>query len=240
MNKKMTIVGALLMAVAVTGYSVSGTYAKYTTAGTMSDSARVAKWDYSVPNTLDLFSTTYDHADGNGEKIVAPGARNSYTFSIGGSSEVDAEIKVDVITSDEATKVAALPTGVLASKTITGDYDPIKYSLIKEAATDADSETVLLSEGTYSDLIAALENITAIGDYTITWEWPYEGNDVADTKLGNEIAAAGVNVEDYTVRLTVMVSATQTPAAGNAKKAATEEEPATPPVVEGGEEEGAE
>lgn len=229
MKKKMTVLGALLLAVVATGYSVSGTYAKYVSAETMSDSARVAKWDYNMPTTLNLFSKDYEHAASSDDmKIVAPGAYNSYTFTIGGSSEVDAAISVDVIEAGEV-----VPEGYVASKTIDGAYDPIVYSLTK-AGEEADE--TLLSEGTYAQLVEKLEEINSIGTYTISWKWLYyvdDETDAKDTVLGNAIAAAKTDeeIEKYTVRLTVKVTATQTPAAG-AVKTTTAEEPEEPGTEE--------
>ena len=46
MKRRTLAFGGLLMAVAVTGYSVSGTYAKYTSKIDLTDEARVAKWDF--------------------------------------------------------------------------------------------------------------------------------------------------------------------------------------------------
>ena len=58
-NIKMLAIAALLVAVAVTSYSVSGTYAKYTTSKTYADSARVAKWGIGMTNEVDLFYSDY-------------------------------------------------------------------------------------------------------------------------------------------------------------------------------------
>ena len=46
MKKRTMAVGGLLMAVAMTSYSVAGTYAKYTSKIDLTDDARVAKWDF--------------------------------------------------------------------------------------------------------------------------------------------------------------------------------------------------
>ena len=44
----MGILGGLLMAVVVTGYSVAGTYAKYTSSLDFADEARVATWGFKL------------------------------------------------------------------------------------------------------------------------------------------------------------------------------------------------
>ena len=43
--KKMSVLTVLVMLVTLTAYSVSGTYAKYTSKIDMTDEARVAKWE---------------------------------------------------------------------------------------------------------------------------------------------------------------------------------------------------
>lgn len=48
MKKKTMAVGGLLLAVAMTGYSVAGTYAKYTSSIDLTDEARVAKWEFTA------------------------------------------------------------------------------------------------------------------------------------------------------------------------------------------------
>ena len=45
MKKRTMAVGGLLLAVAMTSYSVAGTYAKYTSKIDLADEARIAKWD---------------------------------------------------------------------------------------------------------------------------------------------------------------------------------------------------
>ena len=66
--KKMSIFALLLAAVVATSYSVSGTYAKYTTTfQSNTDSARVAQWAFKVEEgtvetktfEFDLFNTIF-------------------------------------------------------------------------------------------------------------------------------------------------------------------------------------
>ncbi len=106
MKKKSMALGALLMAVAVTGYSVSGTYAKYTSSIDITDEARVAKWGFNATdkngnltteNTIDLFSQSYSIngtdnelkyvLSSNTDKVVAPGTKGSYEFQLEGEVE---------------------------------------------------------------------------------------------------------------------------------------------------------
>lgn len=118
MNKKfMTLVG-LLMAVTITSYSVSGTYAKYTEVVTGTADAKIAKWDIKFNDasvtddgkfTFDLFKTVNDDentilnqsADG-ATKIIAPGTSGEFVINIKNASDVNAKIESFEITNSTA------------------------------------------------------------------------------------------------------------------------------------------
>lgn len=112
-NKMMRLASGLLVAVLLTTCAISGTFAKYTTQDSASDSARVAKWGVTVAASGTLFNDTYtgtDHAItvqtnatvGTGDNLVAPGTVNAegMTFSIKGTPEV--KVKVDVKVTNKA------------------------------------------------------------------------------------------------------------------------------------------
>ena len=102
MKKKMIALVALLLAVVVTGYSVSGTYAKYTSAGGFEDAARVAKWGITLNKELsesvNLFKDSYTQGiqSNNGEKVIAPGAYGSYAFDYSSFSSATPEVNFDL------------------------------------------------------------------------------------------------------------------------------------------------
>lgn len=124
MKKKSTILGGLLLAVAVTSYSVAGTYAKYTSSIDLTDEARVAKWDFFAVNSndckvveteegtrytcsraenLDLFASSYTYNNDtklyvkslDGDKVVAPGTKGEYQVNFGGAMEVRHDFKAE-------------------------------------------------------------------------------------------------------------------------------------------------
>lgn len=191
MKKKMIALFALLAAVALTGFSVSGTYAKYvsTISGT-TDSARVAKWAFEVNGgtvkdsfEFDLFETIKDTGDQEeldvktgGEKIIAPGTEGSFKISLENKSEVKAKVEVDYTVTNE--------------KSI-----PIEFS------ADKDSWTTDLTDLEAEEL--AMEN--GKKDITIYWRWTYEASgrngdhssdsDETDTNLGKADEAATVTVK---------------------------------------------
>lgn len=113
MKKKMSLLVALVFAVVLTGYSVSGTYAKYTSQSVGTDTARVAKWAFTIGDstsstdkdfTFDLFKTvgdtnapTADDTDvknGTNENIIAPGTEGQFEIELANNSEVNAKYSV--------------------------------------------------------------------------------------------------------------------------------------------------
>ncbi len=121
-NRMMRVASALLIAVLLTTCSISGTFAKYVTTASASDTARVAKWGVGVSVSVDPFANSYAKTDGNAisantvvsategtapnttqDDVVAPGTSGTFgTIQITGAPEVEviAETVVDVELSD--------------------------------------------------------------------------------------------------------------------------------------------
>lgn len=211
MNKKITVLGGLLMAVVMTAYSVSGTYAKYTSTFTGSDSARVAKWAFSINDTaattnqmsFDLFKTINDTLDGNSEtdvakkgetingteitdNLIAPGTKGSFAIKLQNNSEVNAKYSI-------ALAIAK-----------TDENIPLEF-----CTTACDSEDNWESDITKLNITDVAMNMGADATTTIQWRWVFERgtgdeiatNDVSDTTLG----AKGTD----TITVTATVTATQ-------------------------------
>ena len=121
-NKMMRAASALLVAVLLTTSTISGTFAKYVTTNTATDTARVAKWGVELQVVGNLFGDTYaNKAGGNkityntdaaatvqsynivagiaADDVVAPGTKNDegFTFSINGKPEVSGQISIDTL-----------------------------------------------------------------------------------------------------------------------------------------------
>ena len=90
-NKMMRTAAVLGVATMLTASVISGTFAKYTTSSTGSDSARVAKWGLNDSSsiTLDnLFSDKYTNdskletvkSSENSKDVIAPGTKGSATI----------------------------------------------------------------------------------------------------------------------------------------------------------------
>ncbi|MBR6599807.1 MAG: hypothetical protein IKK88_05855, partial [Oscillospiraceae bacterium] len=63
-NNSMRAAGGLMIATMLTTSIVSGTYAKYVTSDSATDTARVAKFGVTVEASGSLFDTTYMSSEG--------------------------------------------------------------------------------------------------------------------------------------------------------------------------------
>ena len=202
----------LLVLTLITSCFVGGTFAKYTTSGNGTDTARVAKWGVTVTPEGATFKNMYDNdtsATVVGEssaKVVAPGTKGDMVkMTLGGKPEV----KVKVTYNGEVS---------LTGWTI-GDnnefYCPLVVNINGHAvdtsnAIDAASFVKAINEaiGGYSKEYDAGTELGKKGDdsLAITWEWPFstDGNDAKDTELGD--AAANNNASKITIAVTTTVT----------------------------------
>ena len=215
-NKFLKLASILLMLCLITTCGVSGTFAKYTTGGTATDSARVAKWGVNVTVTgEDAFKTTYGTTvkSSGTHKVVAPGTNGDLgTVTITGTPEVAVNVTYDV------------------SLTLTGwtdgtnDYCPLVFTIGGETygltgikTSSEDTPTPTYTYGTIAELISAVEgaieginnsyvagtNLSGKGNISASWEWAFSGNDDAkDTALGTALTPP-------TVEFSLTVSVTQ-------------------------------
>ncbi len=215
MKKKALLIGALILAVVVTGFSVSGTYAKYVSFDEKADSARVAQWSLDKLTDINLFQESYDtildgtEADAesvNGDKIVAPGTSGSYTFNITGIFETNYRLDVELLEDSHSIRYEIAPNGTAYV------YDPIQFKLVK--INDDLTETDVQGWTDFATFKTALEGLSEtnyigteseklmINDtYRIEWKWDFEGDgilqsDEEDTLLGNAIAETVAITDD--------------------------------------------
>lgn len=209
-NKMMRVASALLVAVLLTTCAISGTFAKYTTTGTGTDTARVAKWGVTVNAQGSAFANTYATDDqtvvgtiansvvgGNSAKVIAPGTSGTMVAaSISGTPEVAVKVTYEATVTLE---------GWTASNAY---YCPLEITMGSDTlkGTDYTSSTEFASA--IKDKIDALTNTYAAGTdlstqaaNAISWEWAFEGNDDAkDTALGNADTAPTISI---TMKVTV-------------------------------------
>ena len=189
-NKLVKVFLIALLIVMVGLILVSGTYAKYTTTFTGSDTATVAKFKVSsntTAETFDLFKTakevdgtTADVDVANGK--VAPGTGGKFDIQLTNDSEVKVHYAISLKETNESNI-------------------PIEYSL---------DGTTYVTAANFASVSAA---DLAIGSTTQTvsvyWRWAFEGKDstnykttqtdTTDYTLGTASTAPTVKVEASTV-----------------------------------------
>ena len=105
-NRMMRVASALLVVVLLTTCAISGTFAKYVSEGSATDTARVAKWGVTVTtasNTMFLkdyeattgtFTYTVEAADDDRDYLVAPGTSHKMTdVTLSGVPEVAVNVE---------------------------------------------------------------------------------------------------------------------------------------------------
>lgn len=210
MKKRLSIIAVLVMSVIVTAYSVSGTYAKYTSTAGVSDNARVAQ--FYVNNGIEdtgIFKNAYELGKDNvivkgkdNAKVIAPGTGNEIEFQIAGNVETNYTLDATVkLTPNDGFTVKN------GSK-----YFPIVFSLYIEDNEEESGYSLLTSTKNITVLEAALKNSLnnssdtpviyepgeiSLSKYKIAWSWPFEVDDEQeegkknitdedDTYLGNK------------------------------------------------------
>lgn len=137
-NKMMRLASGLLVAVLITTSTISGTYAKYVTEASGTDSARVAKWGVEVGVYGSLFENAYTDAPveydatetdnqvrvwaTEADDLVAPGTESAATgvkLTIKGQPEVDTLVTAGIDVVSEV----CLPAGTYTDYTEVTSYD---------------------------------------------------------------------------------------------------------------------
>lgn len=237
-NKFMKLASGLLVLCLMTTCVIGATLAKYVTANTTTDQARVAKWGVRISAVANsAFKTQYDTEDAeytgdlsvkssSTDEVVAPGTEgNAAQFSISGTPEVAVRLSFKM----ENEKDIFLKAGTYvytdgATVTLDEVYNPVKFTFKKGGVAVTGMENVTLATlatalADYTVDYPAGTDLSHIEAYTLEWTWAFDGNDKADTLLG-DIAAnvysdinGGALVEntDYctTVSYSLTITATQ-------------------------------
>lgn len=205
----------LLVLTLITSCFVGGTFAKYTTSGNGTDTARVAKFGVMVTGNGNLFAKEYAKTDASftlatnsvvstEKNVVAPGTSGEMTkMTLTGTPEV-------------AVRVSYEGKVELTGWTVTsGFYCPLIIKINGTAvdtsnATDASSFADAINNAIkgYSNNYAAGTDLSGKGadSLAITWEWPFstDGNDAKDTELGD--AAAKNNASEIIIAVATTVT----------------------------------
>lgn len=172
------LVAVLAVTMMFTMCFVGGTFAKYTSSATGTNSTTVAKWDIRVNGAnittsdtfnFDLFNTVNDTKDGNTEwdmipnngDIIAPGTRGSFDIVIKNDSEVNAKYAINYTVTNN-------------------DNIPVEFS------TNGTAWTTNINDLDVADVAIGLGTDTTV---TVQWRWVFDGNDTTDTSLGSAATA---------------------------------------------------
>ena len=199
-NLMMRAASVLLVAVMLTTCAISGTFAKYVTAETGSDSARVAKFGVQITANGSTFAETYNtddtsagigavsvSSDGTGAhtKLVAPGTKKDMaSMVLSGTPEVAVKV------SYEAT-VVDLGDNWIDKDDNSKFYCPLKVVIRKDDSTTTlcglDYATAGEFEQAIKDNIKSYSRVydpkTNLGEATVvddslkvSWVWPFEAD----------------------------------------------------------------
>lgn len=181
-NRFLKVASAMIILCLITTCAVSATFAKYTTAGSATGQARVAKWGVELTMDADpAFANEYSKTTNvitvksvDDANVVAPGTSSSEVagglrFAITGKPEVKTNIDIAfTVTSDVYLKAGTYYDGTKATKETDGvksyetfvledDYYPVEFTLkqIKAAGASVD---VQLAKGNLATIKAFLKD----------------------------------------------------------------------------------
>lgn len=214
-NKMMRLASGLLVAVLLTTSMISGTFAKYTSTKSGSDSARVAKWsiiangteDITLADpatiTFDLFGTIEDTAapsetdvknlsdPADGKTVIAPGTKGSFELTVQNKSEVNAIYTITLAESND-------------------DEIPLKYSVDGENWVDS---IEALSMTALTNVAINME--AAASTQTVYWKWVFDnevpdaGGHIGQTNASDTALGVGAQNTPAEVTITATITATQ-------------------------------
>lgn len=225
-NSTMRVAALLLALTLMTSCFVGGTFAKYTTAGTGTDSARVAKWGVTVTAPGKTFSNVYKDVattnasiqtvvstdkDSNGEydKVIAPGTEGTLSmFEVTGKPEVDVRVSYEAQLNFEGTWLVDYNDDDTLEA-----YCPVVITVVYNGNTTVfsmkDYTTIAALEEAVENYInvqcavvydANTDLTTVNDDLTISWKWFFEnttpGNPLKDYQNDNADTDLGNIIAD--------------------------------------------
>lgn len=201
---------ALVLLTVISMGNVAGTYAKYTSTETDTDTARVAKWDVKIGDNptfaFNLFDTIKDTKDGNAEgdvkdggtteHIIAPGTMGEFSIDITNNSEVNANL----VASFEETNASNIPLEYRLTYTPNGGTAEVGDW--KSSVADLELPTIAYLPFTGTNK----------GTIKIEWRWAFEGKDSANytsTQTDTTDTGFGEAETPATVSIKATLGATQ-------------------------------
>lgn len=214
-NRMMRLASVLLVCVLLTTSVISGTFAKYISTASGSDTARVANWGWDNTATIsieNLFLKAYDSGKVNSDTdIIAPGTQNNATFKFvydeaqGSAPEVayTLEVSTDGSTIDPTIESNAAIIWSLDGTEYPATATETSWDRLIKAIEGLDGADDGAEQYSPQEMPAAFS--TSDTEHTVGWKWGFYvdgGQDVVDTNMGNADALANV-------KLVIKITATQ-------------------------------
>ena len=230
----LRIASVLLVAVLLTTCIISGAFAKYVTTANGADQAQVAKFGVKIAinDDFEIFDTKYDAgaaddaftvvtnsvATDNTANRVAPGTKDSMSFTITGTPETSVNVAVTFAEDNNAIQLAkdqaiSLPAGAYANSEYTATpattYEPVRFYFGTTAIGADTTYTLTLAElqATMAETLNKnyTPNNTLDVTYYIGWEWAFTdagdaNKDFYDTYLAQQTP---LQVEKFAFTVTV-------------------------------------
>jgi len=153
---------------------------------------------WGTNTSVEIFKVSYENGEqvitvksDDGNKVIAPGTENTYTFKLKNTGDVAMDYTVEIDAYFAPTDITIPITARICrydGKWVTGNKDV--YSDVSTLNKATDSSTLGRGKFTY---------------YTLDWVWPFEsGNDELDTLLGSM-----ANEQDITFTIVIKTTATE-------------------------------
>ena len=213
-NHTLKLAGILLALVLVTSCFVGGTFAKYVTTGTGSDSARVAKFGVTVTANGTMFAKEYDTntenvkklitksviSSNDEEKVVAPGTSGKMvSMTLAGTPEVAVNVRytANVKVDNWVYKAKESETGEfycpITIKVGTDKVGTDKVGTVSICGLDYDNaesfeRAVVEAINGYSANYAPgtdLTDLNTVKAPSVSWAWTFENGGVYEKKQDN-------------------------------------------------------
>ena len=159
---------------------------------------------WTTETKVNIFKVAYENGVSNitvnsdkGDKLIAPGAENLYTFKFKNTGDVPVEYTLTAEVTIEGVDLSIPVEGRIRRHD--GDYivgDEITYANIIDLDGIEDTYTLATNRYTY---------------YTLEWKWPFEGNDDFDTYLGDLATESDIIL---TIKLSTIATASDTNGGG--------------------------
>ena len=212
-NIMMRLSALLLVAVLLTTCVISGTFAKYVTTGSASDSAKVAKWGVEITaetwaddNLEADLTAAEDHIVASASSdLLAPGTGVHFA-SVNVTGQPDVAVKVTYTADLELAGWALADSSVYCPLVFVINGDAHSYAGVTASSVDDFEAKIEAYIAAYTEEYSAGVNLAdfGAGKLTVSCYWAYEsGNDSADSYLGNQASIGNAPTVNLTINCTV-------------------------------------